>query len=270
MPQCRAYGVELIVVRASRAQGKTAELFNRAIAGCTVVVAPGAADLPRLRGLGLGAATGEWVALTEDHCVPDRAWLQALLTAAAPDVEVLGGSMGNAKRARATDCGAFFSEYGVYGAQQSATQQDSPPLITGANVAYHRRIVSDVTDWSMNGSWENVIHDRLYAAGSRFRLVPEAHVRQNLHYGVREFCRNRYEHGRVYATNRVRGQPIWRRVMYAAAVFALPLLLLMRIARAADPEERFTFWRAIPATLTFLAAWSAGEAVGYLLGSVAE
>jgi hypothetical protein len=266
-PQCRALGAELVLARASR---EPPEALAAIAAGCRLVAAPADAHIPRLRGIGLGAATGEWVALTEDHCVADPGWLEAFMAASGPGAEVLGGSMGNAKRERVTDCGAFFSEYGFFGANRGEPAGHGAPLITGANVAYHRSIVSDVAQWAQDGAWENVIHDRLHAAGRRFRLVPKARVRQNLHYRLGAFCRDRFDHGRDYAATRARGLPALRRVVFAAATPVLPLLLASRVAKAADPEERPYFRRGLPATLTFLAAWSAGEALGYLRGAAAQ
>ncbi len=139
--------------------------------------------------------------------------------------------------------------------------------MTGANVAYHRSVVAEVAAWASQGCWENVIHERLYAAGRRFRLVPAARIRQNQSYRLTAFCRDRFEHGRDYAATRGRGLPLWRRAALVAATPLLPALLAARIARLTDPEERREFGRALPATLTFLAAWCAGEAAGYVRGS---
>jgi hypothetical protein len=239
-------------------------------ATCRVITAPADVDVPRLRATGLAAARGEWVAMTEDHCVADPGWLEALLNAPSADVHILGGRMGNARRDRATDCGAFFSEYGFFGATHAPASAVRAPLVTGANVAYHRSVVAEVARWAGEGSWENVIHDRLHASGRRFRLVPAARVRQNQRYDVTAFCRDRFEHGRDYAGTRGFGLPLWRRVALLAATPVLPVLLAARIARLTDPEERREFRRALPATLTFLAAWSAGEAAGYLYGGRAR
>jgi hypothetical protein len=266
-PQCARLAAELILVRtALEPAAALAGIGN----GCRIIPAPADADVPRLRGAGLAQARGEWVALTEDHCVADPGWLEALVMAGGPDVHVLGGSMGNAKRDRATDCGAFFSEYGFFGANRSHAAARTPPLVTGANVAYHRSVLAEVTAWACNGSWENVIHDRLHAAGRRFRLVPTARMRQNLSYRLVSFCHNRFEHGREYAATRARGLPLWRRAALVAATPMLPAVLAARVARLVDPEERPEFRRALPATLTFLVAWSIGEAVGYISGSGAK
>ena len=261
--QCQEHGAELLVVRSER---EPSERLQQVAAGCRVIGAAATDAIPSLRGRGMAAAAGEWVAVTEDHCVADHGWLAALVAAGTPGADVLGGAMGNARRERRTDCGAFFSEYGFFGAVAPAAESAGPPLVTGANVAYHRRVVPDVADWAQNGSWENVIHERLFAAGHPFRLVPNARVRQNLHYTLGAFAVDRFEHGRDFAATRSRNLSVWRRAIFATATPVLPLVLSRRIARAVDPAERPFFARALPATLAFLSAWAAGEATGYLFG----
>lgn len=258
--QCLRHGAELILARAAREPRSS---LDRVAAGCCVVLAPAEADVPRLRAAGLVQAQGEWVALTEDHCIADPGWLDALMAARAGEVHVLGGRMGNAKRERMTDCGAFFSEYGFFGATPSTGTGKATPLVTGANVAYHRSVIGQVATWAGEGLWENVIHDRLRQAGRRFRLVPAARIRQNQSYRLAAFCRDRFEHGRDYAATRSRSLPVWRRAILLAATPLLPGLLAARIARLTDPDARLDFGRALPATMTFLAAWSLGEAAGY-------
>ena len=259
-PQCASVGAELIVARA--ASEPSPELTHLA-GGCRFRGVPAGAGLARVRGAGLNGAAGEWVALTEDSCLADERWIEALMTAITPDVHVLGGSMGNAQRVRVTDCAAFFAEYGVYGGSMDRGQT---PLFAAANVMYHRSVVSRVARWCDDGEWENVIHDRLRASGHRFRLVPEARVQLNASHAVGAFCKNRFQHGRAYAEARARTLPGWRRMALAAGTLLLPPLFAARIARSVQPEEREDFPRALPMTLTYLSAWALGEAVGYVGG----
>jgi glycosyltransferase involved in cell wall biosynthesis len=260
-PQCARIGAELVVARAAA----TDDEFLSDSAGCRSIRLPAGAGLPEIRGLGLAHAKGDWIALTEDHCVADAAWLDALSAAASPDVQVLGGSMGNARRTRGTDCGAFLAEYGFYGAFR--TRANQPPPITQANAAFHRSVVGDVARWSQEGSWEDVIHGRLHAAGHRFRLVPAATIRQNEIYGLWSYCRDRFDHGRDYASIRTGSLSRWRRLAFLAGTPALPLLLAGRIIRSVHADERPYLSRGLPAMLTFLTAWSIGEAAGYARGS---
>ena len=259
-PQCASVGAELIVARAA---GEQSPELARLAEGCRVRAAPAGAGLARVRGAGLSGTAGEWVALTEDSCLADDRWIEALTAAIKPDVHVLGGSMGNARRARVTDCAAFFAEYGIYGGSMDRGQSS---LFAAANVMYHRSVVSRVAQWCDAGEWENVIHDRLRASGRLFCLVPGARVRLNAHHRVGAFCQNRFHHGRAYAEARARTLPAWRCATLAAGTPLLPPLAAARIARSVHEEERHDFKRALPMTLTFLSAWALGEALGYANG----
>jgi hypothetical protein len=268
-PQCERLGAELIVARPPEA-GDLNLLTHRYQAARVIAAGPGA-DLPRVRGAGLAAARGEFVALTEDHCVADVAWLECLARHAGGDADVVGGAMDTARRERAIDWAAFFAEYGFFAGQPPDTAgAPAVPLLTGANVAYARRVVADVAAWALDGTWENVVHDRLAARGSVLRFDGAARVSQNLSYQLSAFCADRYRHGRDYARARLAewGGNRARRWLLAAAAPALPPVLAWRIARRVGrgPRRR-AFAAALPITLAFLAAWSAGEAEGYLRGA---
>lgn len=262
-PQCARLGAALIVARAAPEEER---LPAEITAGCRVVRVRDGAGIPEIRGIGLMHAWGEWVAITEDHCVADSGWLEAFRAASDSDVQVLGGSMGNARRERPTDCGAFFAEYGFYGATGGRSRRGRPPPITGANVAYHRSIVDSVAEWARAGSWEGVIHDRLHVAGRHFRLVPAARIRQNQTYGLGPFCRERFEHGRAHAATRRQQLSLWQKALLFAGSPVLPVILGSRILREVSPEERPYLLKGLPSLAAFLLAWSLGEAVGYARG----
>lgn len=261
IPQCEAAQADLIVARRPRAgDDELAELYP----GCTVVPCGPEAGLPQIRGTGLAAALGHWVVLTEDNVVPATGWLWRLTQSMSEDVDVLGGEMGNSSRRRAVDWGAFFAEYGFFGSGKLEGQQ---ALMTGANVAYHRRVLDRVTAWSLGGAWENVIHERLHGMGARFRQVPGAVMDQQLTYRLGPFAVDRWEHGRDYARVRSASMTVAGRVAHTALAPILPLVLAHRIWRSTGHRAPREFVRALPAMLTFLGAWSAGEAAGYLQGA---
>jgi glycosyltransferase involved in cell wall biosynthesis len=265
LPQCREHGAAVVVARADTPEG-VAEL-ERAYPEVRFVPAPRDATIPQLRGQGLAEAEGDIVALTEDHCVAAPDWIAQLATAPR-NSDVFGGTMGNARRDRALDWAAYFSEYGFFaGGGEPAREQ---PILTGANVAYRRRVIDHVVTLARRGEWENVVHSSLAANGSTFSFLTTAAVYQNDTYRFGDFCRNRYEHGRDYARRRLNGQGGLRRWLYLAASGALPFLLTARVAGAVTRADRRAFLRALPLTFAFLTAWAVGEAVGYLLGPAPE
>jgi GT2 family glycosyltransferase len=257
VPQCSSQGAELIVVRAGT-EPELAQLA-RDWPAIRFIAAPLDASIPLLRGKGLEAARGDFVALTEDHCVAEPGWLEALL-GAADDAVAVGGGMGNAQTRRMVDWGAYFSEYGFFDAGRPAGDDR---LLTAANVAYRRPVLAEMTSGALAGDWENVLHGRLASRGLKTRFVPAAVVRQNRTYQLGDFCQDRFEHGRDYAQARVLTEPGTNRWIRLLACLPLPFVLTMRVARAAGRRSPISFLRALPATFTFLAAWSAGEAAGY-------
>lgn len=259
-PQCARIGAELIVARPADAPGSVSEH------GFRLVSAPAGSSLPMLRAAGLRAADGEWVGLTEDNCVPREGWLAQLVAAADDHVDVVGGIVAGARRGRAIDRGACFAEYGAYGPLRAPLPAGKTPAVTCASVAYRRDAARSVADWSADGAWDDVVHERLCRAGSRFRTVSTAIVDENLRHEIAAFSKQRFRHGREYAARRV-GQfgPV-RRMAYVLGAPLLPALLAWRIWQSAGRAAPNRFARALPFTLTFLAAWAAGEAVGYLAG----
>jgi hypothetical protein len=263
--QCAAGGVELIVARADEPSSLAA--IAAAYPTARFVALPPGATLPHIRGAGLAAATGQLAALTEDHCIADAAWVDTMRRYAARDVDVVGGGMDNARQRRALDWGAFFAEYGFFSALK-ARAGGGVPLLTGANVAYSRRVLPDVVAWMCDGGWENVVHDRLRLGGAAFVFEPAARVGQNLTYALRAFMADRYRHGHDYARARLAESPQSNRWVRAAATLLLPPLLTWRVARTAigSRSRALAFIRALPFTFVFFGAWAAGEATGYLRG----
>ena len=265
LPQCGRLGAEIVVARPSELGDLAA--VRRSYPGVRVVAAPERSTVPQLRSVGMAAAHGDIVAVTEDHCVADPDWLQLLANGVAEGADIVGGGMDNAQRDRAVDWAAYFSEYGFF-ATTRPDSENGTALLTGANVAYSRQVVDDVVALAREGNWENVAHQRLLAGGSVLRFVSTAAVYQNRNYTLWDFCVDRYQHGRDYARRRLVDEPAVRRWVLLPGCPALPFLLLTRIARAAAPGRKKQFMRALPATMLFLTAWSAGEAVGYFKGKL--
>ena len=70
-------GARVVVARA----GSPEELgeLSRRYPGVTFLRAAPGSSVPHLRGIALGAANGDVVALTEDHCVVSTDWLTGML-----------------------------------------------------------------------------------------------------------------------------------------------------------------------------------------------
>jgi hypothetical protein len=258
--QCRHHGAQIIVAR--KHDASELNQLTETYPFVHFVASPDS-TIPRLRAIGLAAAQGDIIAMTEDHCVFAPDWIVQLSTELEGDTDVAGGVMDNAQRKRAIDWGAYFAEYGFFAENGGARLLE--PLLTGANVAYSRRVVNDVVRWATKGEWENVIHAHLFAQGRSLQFLRTATVYQNQNYSFWAFSRDRFVHGRDYARRRLLDVPN-RRWLYFVGSFLLPPVLIMRIAKTVGPHHRRPFVRSLPITFAFLTAWAIGEAVGYWYG----
>jgi hypothetical protein len=261
--ECAELGAELVIARAGTPEELA--IIRRRLPRAVVVEAPPGCGIPRLRGLGLAAAHGDPVLLTEDHCVAGPGWIHALVERIAGGADVVGGGMANAPTSGAVAWAAYLADYGFY-SHARPLESRHPPLLTAANIAYARRVVADVADWSLQGAWENVAHDRLGQQGAVLQFAPTARVFHDHEYRLGRFWLDRYEHGWDYARARLTEEGSQRRWLHLLVTPFLPLVLLRRIARAAGGENRAAFQRALPATVFLLYGWAAGEAIGYLRG----
>lgn len=263
LPQCERQHAELIVARTS-GYGDIDSLL-RQYPGVRFVSCPPGASIPVARGLGLFAAHGDLVALTEDHCVASDTWLAELTRHAVPGVDVVGGGMDNARTERTIDWAAFISEYGLY-ASNRRPDVLSASFLTAANVAYTRAHIDAVATWARDGEWENVIHARLSERGAVMRFAPTAVMYQNLTYSFPGFVADRFKHGFDFGRKRVSGRSPAARLAFALGTPMLPLLFAWRLGKTAAPRRWPTFLQALPLTITFLSSWAIGEACGYIVG----
>lgn len=255
-------GARVVVARACSPE-ELGQLSQR-YPGVTFLPAAPDASVPHLRGIALGAANGDVVALTEDHCVVCTDWLTGMLEECRDGADVVGGPMDNAQRARSIDWGAYFAEYGFFA--ERAARDGRAPMPTQANVAYAPSVAGSAAEWASQGLWENVAHDRLVADGRRFAFRTDAPAYQNKRYRFGAFCADRFSHGKDYGRRRLVDEGAHRRWMYLLATPVLPALLTVRVAQCASPRNRGAFVRALPFTVAFLTAWAIGEAAGYLSG----
>jgi hypothetical protein len=231
----------------------------------TVIAVPPDTTIPRMRELAFGTATGDAVAVIEDHVIVPAGWARALLTARRETGAVVGGSIDNAARSSVVDWAAFLCEY-----SHCITPLPSGPTnaLPGNNVIYDRALLERYRDTIAAGKWENYLHDAMHRDGVPMVLRPEIGVGHKKHYTVGEYLSQRFLYARSYAGERVKGMPLAKRLSYGAAAFALPPLLMYRtVARVlAKRRYRMQLLLSIPLLVLFIASWTAGEIVGYWTG----
>jgi glycosyltransferase involved in cell wall biosynthesis len=257
--------VQLEILVVDRLGDEVRAQISRRFPRARIIPVSRGTTIPRMRELAFEAATGDAVAVIEDHVIVPRGWARALLAARRETGAVIGGSIDNAARSSVVDWAAFLCEYSHCITPLPAGPTNALP---GNNVIYDRALLQRYRDTIAAGKWENHLHDTMYRDGVPMILRPEIGVGHKKHYTVGEYLSQRFLYARSYAGERVRGMPLAKRLSYGAAAFALPPLLMYRTVTRVLAKRRYRMQLALslPLLVLFITSWTAGEIVGYWAG----
>jgi hypothetical protein len=220
-----------------------------------------------LRTIGLRAARGAIVALTEDHAVASPTWCADLvgLLGQHPRAAAIGGAVecgGEGPLARA----AYFCDFGRY---QNPLPDGPAAYVSDSNVAYRREALDSVREAWAKDYHETVVHGALVAKGFEIRLTSKSEVAQvRSGLTLAGALRERFVWGRSFAGTRVKGASAARRATLAALSVILPLVLTWRLLRGTLSKGRGTarFLACLPLVFVLQTVWAAGECAGYATG----
>jgi hypothetical protein len=231
--------------------------------------APGASAF-QLRAAGLTAATGDIVAVTEDHCRVARDWCVRTLQAHReyPDAAVVGGAVENGATEHLVDWANFFIANG--GFMRPIPTGPRPDVGGQANMSYKRWALP--TEHPPRGMVEAAYKQQLRARGATFVLDDRIVVEHVQSLGVAGSCRIHFDDGRCSAG--FRRDEIARREWLFQVVrgVALPLRVVIDSARIAvriavrKPAHRRRALLAAPFVALLLCFHAAGELIGYVAG----
>ena len=228
----------------------------------TLLTAPSSL-VPVLWGHGIAAARGRVVALTTTQFRVRDGWARALLAGFdANGIAGVGGRMALAAGAGMLDRAVFLIRYSEHMASDAA---QTPRDIAGDNAAYLREVVLGVCPDVAAGFWEVDVHRLMRAAGARIGHAPGAVAEFAPALSLPDMLANRFVHGSHFGAYRVRALrwPRWRAVAITPLVPAVLLARIIgRMRRARQPLSSAVV--LLPAIMTLLVAWAAGEARGAL------
>lgn len=248
---------EILVVDASA--DRTLERVAGFPAVRTISVPPGAL-VPDLWARGLESSRSTFVALSIGQCRVSSQWADEMIRAMKPAVGGAGGGFALASDSRPSVAGWFFLRYSNY-LEERWRAGPVTGEIAGDNAMYRR---SDLltTGSSAAGFWEVEVHPQLRRAGLSLVAVAGATAVLMDAPPPGRAVRERFEHGRHFGGSRVTSRAMRARLIAAAPV--VPVVLLVRIARRVWPHAHYRrrFVRALPWLCLFLMAWALGEGVG--------
>jgi hypothetical protein len=232
------------------------QLVDVVLAGATV---------PELRAAGLRRATGTIVAFIEDHCVGAPGWRDAIIEGHGASVAGVGGPVDLAAGGSPLDWAVYFYDYARY----------TPPILSGparslsgANMSWQRSFLMALEPHLKDEVRETVLHDECTRRGAGMYLSSSAIVVHRKRNAAGPAVRLAFAQAREYASGRVVGTGVVRRIAFAAAAVLLPVVLVGRIVAATLRSRRHLarLLVAAPWLLVLLVGWSLGEGVGYLAG----
>ena len=229
--------------------------------------------IPAMRKQAFEAATGEYVAVIEDHVIVPPGWATALVAAeiaarkeaGGPDA-IVGGSVENRATGKIVDWAAFLCEY-----SHCITPMPTGPSdwVTGNNVIYPRALLQKYLDRLSPDQWENYLHGLMKDDGVTLVLRPEITVGHEKYYTLGEYLSQRYLYARSYAGARVAGASLPKRLAFGAASLALPPVLFARTIQRilAKKRHRAQLIMSIPMIAIFVLSWAWGEVIGSWFGA---
>jgi Glycosyl transferase family 2 len=218
----------------------------------------------RRRATGLSVATGEIIAMTEDHAIPDETWCASILKAHEQPYAVIGGAVRN-MGGTPLNWALYYCDFGRY----QHPLRGSATYVTDVNVSYKRTALERVRSVWRTLYHETWVHDTLRSRGETLWLAPEVivhHDRGPMLLG--KLLKERFLWARLFAGRRTQSFNPVKRLAYAALSPLLPLVLIGRrgIEVCRHGHGVTNFIAAVPFMCLLTASWAAGEFLGYVSG----
>lgn len=221
--------------------------------------------VPQLRALGVANACGDFVAITEDCCIPTENWLEEIIKAHKSGYDVVGGAIENGSSDRPVNWAAYVFEY----SQMMLPIPDGEVWgLAGNNTSYKREIFNKIDVSIRNDYWEYFLHHELKKLEIRMLSVPTIVVRKRKEFSFVYFVKQRFYFSRSFAGMRRRLILPPRHLIYIAFSPVLPFLMMWRIAKQVLQKKRHIgkFVLSLPILSFFTISYAAGELTGGLFG----
>jgi GT2 family glycosyltransferase len=244
-------------------------MVEREFPTVNLISVPEQTTVPELRTRGISRASGEIIALLEDHCTFDENWCAEIKKAHELPYSIIGGSVENASGESPLDWAVYFYDYGKYMLPNQAGIVGS---LSGINVSYKRSVLEKVEESFREGFLETFINEELKKQGEVLYLAPLAIVYHQKNYEIKDAFTQSYRYGRSFSGMRTLNTTFWQRIGLILGSLALPVLLPSRIALRTVRKGRYLkelVW-CLPHLLLLMTSWSYGELCGYVGGAVTD
>lgn len=261
--QAREVGAEIVVVD-GHGQGVPPDLTAR-YPGTICLRKPGASVFV-LRAIGMQYASGDVVAITEDHCVVGPDWCGKLLETHRryPHAAAVGGAVENGSASTLIDWANFFVAQSPMMAPIRGGEVEV--ISAQAGMAVKRRVIPK--EIPPHGIMEMFFLRQLRQRGEVLVANDEIVVHHIQSHGFWNTFAVHYHNGRSIAGFRKPTLQPWQTPLRLAACFVLPGFLLGRTAFAVIGKGRFLreLVLSFPLMIALACCHAAGEFVGHCAG----
>ncbi|MEP6703308.1 MAG: glycosyltransferase [Acidobacteriota bacterium] len=222
--------------------------------------------IPEMRAIGMREATGDYLVITEDHCIAPENWLEEISRAHKAGYAVVGGGVENGSCSRLIDWAVFLCEYSGFMPPIEAGEVE---FLAGNNVSYSRAAISQVDEDIRNDFWEYFLQTELKQQGVRFLSVPAVEIIHKKEFGFFYFLAQRFHYSRSFAAMRKKRSTVLRQLIYLAYVPVSVFHLTWRIVANVRQKRRYgrELLLSFPFLAMFMCSYAFGELVGQLFGS---
>ncbi len=260
--QKKDQNVEIIVV--DNSTDGTTEIISQQFPNVNLLRAPASDLIPQLWEIGINQSTGNIVAITTAHCVPEKNWIEEILKAHdSSPYPGIGGAIENDKSAGLVEWAIFFCRYSRY---MLPFPERTANEIAGDNASYKRWVLDRYKQARRQGFWEPTVHAKLRKDGLQLLIKPTIVVYHKKSFSLLGFIRQRFWHGKQFGKARTVSLSGIKRIIYVLLSPLIPLLFLSRITQQVltKRKHRGKFLLSLPILILFLLGWSTGELIGYL------
>ena len=232
--------------------------------GSVTVIEAAGLTIPHMRRVGIAHARGDVVALIEDDCIVAPGWAAVVLDAHRGEYVAVGGAVEPGSYTRSLDWAAFLSDYARFMLPFGRGENSRLP---GNNVSYKRVVIDELLAMTAeSGLQETFVHEKWHADGKLMLAEPDAVVRNEHRWHVRDVIAVPFHHGRAFGGQRSHDWNAIRRAVFALGSVALPALHVARIVGRGRRHPRVPVMRALPWLCVFGMSWAVGECLGYAAG----
>lgn len=265
--QTVAGSIELIICAPSREQLAMDADAVRALHSVKVLEAGPLKEMGPVRARAVREASATIVAFGEDHCFPFPVWAEALIAAHQEPHAAIGPGVHNANPDSAISWADILIEYGRWLTPARRREVD---MLPGHNSSYKREVLlqyGSELDSLMEA--ETVLFWDLRRRGYTLLLEPSARVNHTNFSRLGPYLMVMWHLGRSFAGKRAEPWSLARRVAYAIAAPAIPVIRLGHVLRAARengiPVGRLL--RSAPIMMAGLAVDCVAQATGAAFGA---